>query len=410
MKSLILTIVVLTGGALLALFVQKDPGYVLFGYQNWTVEMSLMLFGFALLITVAVAHYLFRVLGGVTGAPRKIKRWRRQRVERNAHKTLTKGLLELAEGQWKKAEKSLLSYVKESHNPRPAYLAAAKVAQAQGALDRRDHYLKLAHEATEGQDMAVQIIQAELRMDNGQLEQALATLVHLRRQYPRNDRILVLLAVVYERLGDWKNLIELLPELSKKRVFSPPRLAELEEKAYAGSIDDAAKAAEPTHLHNAWNRLPKHLRSNDVVLTRYLGYIIERGEHAIAEPLLRAAIKRRWNERFMYMYGLLKVNNTTRALEWAEGFLKSYENNSVLLLTLGRLAMNAHDSVKARTYLEAAAERGSTPESYYNLAKLLEQAEEPEKASEYYRRGLELASNLRETTELNFLEAAAARA
>jgi HemY protein len=289
----------------------------------------------------------------------------------------------------------LLSYVRDSQNPRPAYLAAAKVAQAQGANDRRDHYLALAHRS-DGDDVAVQVMKAELQLDNGQWEEALASLVRLRGMFPKNVHVVVLLATIYERVKDWEALSEILPELRKRRALSYDRMAEMEMRAYEGKLDDAFGSKDSVALHNTWNRIPKTMHTNEVLLTRYLRYMISRGEYAMAEPFVRATLKRRWNEKMVYLYGLLIVDNPTKALGWMEHFLDTNENNPVLLHTLGSLAMQAQLWGKARTYLETAAERGGEPESYFNLAKLLDEVEEPDAASECYRKGLSLASKQRQ--------------
>jgi len=402
MKALLLTVLVLVGGSALALFVKSDPGYVLIGYSNWTMEMSLVLFVISAVIFLLLGYFSLRVLGGMVRSPRNFKKWRTQRNERKHYGKLQQGLMDSAEGQWKKAEKNLLSYVRDSHNPRPAYLAAAKVAQAQGANDRRDHYLALAHRSAEGDDddVAVQVMKAELQLDNGQWEEALASLVRLRALFPKNIHILVLLATIYQRVKDWAALSEILPELKKRRALSYDRMAELEMSAYEGKLDNAFKAKDNVDLHNAWNRIPKTMHSNEVLLMRYLRYMISRREYAMAEPLVRAALKRRWNEKMAYLYGLLTVENPVKTLAWMEHFLATNENNPVLLHTLGKLAMQAQLWGKARSYLEAAASRGGEPDSYFNLAKLLDEVEEPDAAAECYRKGLSLASEQRQKSVL----------
>ena len=402
MKTLLLTLLVLLGGSALALFVHKDPGYVLVGYQNYTVEMSLMLFALTLVLLVTLLYFSMRLISGVRSSPRRLKKWRSQRNQLKAHDTLNKGLIASAEGQWKKAEKNLLAYVKGSDNPRPAYLAAAKAAQAQGANERRDYYLNLAHQHADAHDdVAVEVMKAELQMDNGQWEEALASLVRLRRMYPKNNHVLRLLAGVYEQLQDWTALSELLSDLQKRQVFHAQRLNDLQHRTYRGRLESANKMDDVAVLHAAWNSFPKNWREDSAMLGLYLRFIIARGEMATAEPLLRAALKRHWNEDLVYMFGLLNVPNAAQALSWMEKtFYSAYENNPVLLLTLGRLSMQAQLWGKARTYLEAAVERGGEPEVYFNLATLLEKVDETEAARECYRKGLSAATKQRETLAL----------
>ena len=74
-------------------------------------------------------------------------------------------------------------------------------------------------------DVAVSLTQAELQLADHQLEQALATLKHLRSVAPKHTYVLRLLRRLYEQLGDWEHLRELLPELRRRKVEDDADLA-----------------------------------------------------------------------------------------------------------------------------------------------------------------------------------------
>ncbi|MFQ5936992.1 MAG: heme biosynthesis protein HemY, partial [Acidiferrobacterales bacterium] len=76
-------------------------------------------------------------------------------------------------------------------------------------------------------------------------------------------------------------------------------------------------------------------------------------------------------------------------LETAEGWLSTRPDNPSLLLTLGRLSLQNELWGKARSYLESSAQRRPTAQTYRELAALMERLDEPDKALDYYRRGLE---------------------
>ena len=87
-----------------------------------------------------------------------------------------------------------------------------------GEHERRDAYIRLAHENMPSADVAVSLTQAELQLADHQLEQALATLRHLRSVAPKHTYVLRLLRRLYEQLGDWEHLRELIPELRRRKV------------------------------------------------------------------------------------------------------------------------------------------------------------------------------------------------
>ena len=91
----------------------------------------------------------------------------------------------MSEGRFEQAEKILLKQVSHSDTELLNYLMAARSAQQQGAYDRRDEYLRLAHKAMPSADIAIGITQAELQLSHNQYEQALATLNHLSSIAPK---------------------------------------------------------------------------------------------------------------------------------------------------------------------------------------------------------------------------------
>ena len=110
---------------------------------------------------------------------------------------ITRGYIEVAEGNFAKGEKLLTRGVRESETPLLNYLAAARAAQLQGDLERRDSWLTMAYEQEPGAASAILLTQAELQISNNELEAALATLQQLREMSPRNAEALKLLAELY---------------------------------------------------------------------------------------------------------------------------------------------------------------------------------------------------------------------
>ena len=98
------------------------------------------------------------------------------------------------------------------------YLQAARAAHLQGSDQRRDEWLKLAYEHTPAAANAVLLTQAELQLDRGQYEQALATLRRIDEDSRDHSYALALLGRLYFRLEDWEQLDALLPRLKKHGV------------------------------------------------------------------------------------------------------------------------------------------------------------------------------------------------
>jgi len=400
MKILILALLGLAASVFLALAVKEDNGYILIGYGQWTIEGSLAFFLVMNLVLFALLYLSLRIISRVSSTPRKLHDWRQHRGAVKARKALTQGLVELSEGNWKRAEKDLVRFAGRSETPLLNYLAAARSAQQQDAHERRDHYLQLAHESMPAADVAVGLTQAELQLDHAQLEQALATLKHLQEIAPRHTHVLKLLKELYVRLDDWPSLGQLLPELKKRKVIDQEELQKLELRVYHHQLLQAAQDENLTQLQTVWNRIPFTVRSREEMVTTYVNHLMNREEYNQVEHILRDSINRNWSDDLVELYGRVPADESARQLTVAEEWLKEQSRNATLLLTLGRLCLRGKLWGKARTYLEASIGIEPTIAAYRALGALLERMEEKEKALACFKAGLELGNDHSRPIEL----------
>ncbi|MDX1812068.1 MAG: heme biosynthesis HemY N-terminal domain-containing protein [Gammaproteobacteria bacterium] len=391
MKLLLQTIVVIAGGIWLALVVREDPGYVLLGYSNYSVETSLAIFSVIALAAVFASYFIIRVLSNVFFAPRKIRKWQNQRRDRVANTALTRGLLAQAEGKWRQSEKALLTYARKTESA-VNYLAAARAAQAQGANERMNQYLDMAQATDPGANGAIRLTQAELLIDSKQFDRAAAALTRIHTEDPKNTRAIALLAKVYEQSDNWEKLSELLYDIKRNKVLQYDGYNDLEKKVYLNLLKVASKAEKLLTFTNTWAIVPKHLQKDVDLVAIYAERFIQEGLHKDVEPMLRSAIKQYFNDKLVYLYGLLYTDDPYNELSSAEKWYKQNQNNATLLMTLGRLSSRSGLWGKARSYLEASVENGGGPEAYHALAQVLEHIDEPEMAANMYRKGLEIAS------------------
>lgn len=396
MKLLVLFLSVLILFVWLGLKIQADPGYVLFAYQQWTVETPLWFAIAAIVVGFVLLHLLLRLLYRLGSVAGRWRVWAQQRRLRRAHERTSRGLIELAEGHWRAAEKDLLKAAQYTDMPLINYLSAARAAQELGEDERRDEYLHKAHLVMPSAEIAVGLTQAQLQFNHQQLEQALATLRRLHELAPKHPYILKLLQKIYLELQDYENLEALLPNLKKAKVLSPADMLLLQQKIYSGLLQQAEKAHDQTAVETVWNRMPKELQKEPIILTQYVRYLLKTKHEVLAEQLLRETLKKKWDETLVMYYGLVAGEESEKQLAQAEGWLKSHPENPALLLCLGRLCIRNSLWGKARSYLETCIALSPSAEAYSALAQLLEKMGEPEQASQCYRKGLLLAtSNLR---------------
>ena len=392
MRYLFYVLVVLVATVAVVLLVQDDTGYVLINYGQWSIESSLNMTVLLLVLGFVFLYTVLRLLAGAIGMPSRLREWRRTRRITRARRTTIRGLVALAEGHWLKAERDLSRYAEQGETPLLNYLGAARAAQQLGEEGRRDHYLSMAHRSDAEGELAVGVTQAELQMESGQLEQALATLVHLRGVTPKNVHVLLLLRRLYERLSSWEELAQLLPELRKRKVLEEDAADILEQQVYTALLKYAHEHGKLDQLRSLWERTPRYLRQKPEVLATCVRGLEALGGGDEAEALLVEALRRGWDSELVRLYGLAESKNPVQQLATAEEWLKRHQRHPLLLLTLGRVAIRAQLWGKARSYLEASVGMEARPEAYRVLGELLERLGESDKAREFYHKGLALAT------------------
>ena len=388
MKLLILFLSVLVLFVWLGLKIQNDPGYVLFAYDQWTVETPLWFVIAATVIFFILFYIILQFLIRLGNVATQFRTWAQQRRLRRAHERTSRGLMELAEGQWKLAEKNLLKAVQYTDMPLINYLSAARAAQELGEHERRDDYLHKAHLAMPSAEIAVGLTQAQLQFNHNQLEQALATLRRLHELSPKHIYILKLLQNIYLELRDYENLETLLPSLKKLKVLPGLEFDSLQQKTYIGLLKQAEKSHATEMVETVWQRIPKELQQEPSLLIVYAKHLMKEKKEVMAEQLIKEALKKHWNDDLVSLYGLVVGEYIDKQLSHAEQWLRLHGENPALLLCLGRLSIQNSLWGKARSYLETSLSFSPSAETYSVLAQLLEKMGEATQANQCYRKGL----------------------
>lgn len=390
MRLLITLLLVLVTSVIVAVVLLDEPGYVLIVYQEWSVETSLSLLIGGLTIGFATLYFLLRLVHNIWLVPQRLREWKKGRRRLRARVATNRGLMTLAEGHWAKAERYLIRFAKEGEMPLINYLGAARAAQKQGASMRRDLYLADAHHSMPRATLAIGITQGELQYAQGQYEEALATLTHMRSMAPKHPYVLHLLMKVHERMASWSELLALLPELRRHDVLDAQAADEVEANVHLQLVAIAAQTGKVEKLREQWAHVPRPLRQRSELLSAYVQQLMGLGHgHAECEELLRDAIRQQFNPQLVRLYGQVRGSDPAKQLASAEGWLRDHERQPDLLLTLGRLALRNRLWGKARSYLEASLGSGPQAETYCELANLLHDLGEEERARELYRQGLQ---------------------
>jgi HemY protein len=384
MRFGLLLLIALALGAIGAHWLLADQGYVLVDVRGWTFETSVP----GLVIALVLLYVLLRLLVWVFRAPRRVGEAVGDFRMRRSQRHLDNAFAAIAEGKWGTGER-LLGRAARGPASLAGYLAAARAAQEQHALDRRDEWLRLAYQADPTATPAVLLTQAELQLDSGQLEEALATLQQLESVNSGHPRGLALQARALERLGDWSGLEALLPRLRRSKALDDAAAQQLESRAGQARL---AAAADPDALQQAWQALRRELKHQPELVESYARSALRLGASNQAEPVLRRALKSSWTPALVALYGRLETSDAAAQLAHAEKWLNQRPEDAELLLACGRLCLKNELWGKARSYLETSLAIRPQPETWRIFGELLVQLGESGAASEAFRQGLNAAS------------------
>lgn len=209
MKNSVLTASALVGGGLLAHVVLDDPGYVAISVGSSLLETTIPV----LLLLLVGLYFLARAIIESLTARRRLATLRVERRKRRARDDTQRGLLDLAAGRWRSAEDLLTRAAPEADSPAANYLVAARAADLQDAVERRDEWLARAQEAAPAERAAALVTLSEMQMRRGQDTAALQTLEQLDASGDLNSRGLELMARLCQKLGRSEQLLALGPRL-----------------------------------------------------------------------------------------------------------------------------------------------------------------------------------------------------
>jgi len=396
MKLLLLFIVALVIASGLAYQVHIDPGYALLRHGTWSIETSVAVLLFGILVVFVVLAFLFKMLLGIKRTPKKLNRWNKHRVQRRSINELNKGLLDSAEGNWKRSEKLLTKHVKHSETPLLNYLSAAHAAQSQGAYDRRDEHLLKAGDALPDQGHAIHLTRAKLQFSAGQYEQALATLQQLISLSPNHPVVLTLLLKTLSRLNDWTAIHKLLPVVKSNRNIHEEEWQALEKQTFINLLTLTSQQNSPD-FETIWQSLNKKQKLSAEYLSIYANHKIKTNGDKEAADLIVKSIKSTQDSSLIELYCELKIDSNAKVKQ-LEKWLNFFPSDIALLNQIAIVYMEQNDTSKASSYIEKSLAIKPSSLAYLLLGQTLqEQDGTSETATETYRKGLELATNMTPT-------------
>ncbi len=384
-------ILLLTGiGLIVGPVIKNIPGFVVIVIDKTSMQFPLWLGVMIISVTVLLIFLVYLLLHKTSAGLSQAKSWAGNKKWRGARRFTDLGMIAFAEGNWTSAEKNMLKASKVSDTRLVNFLVAAQAAQKQQASERRDEYLKRAKENSPKADIAIGLTQARLQLESKQLEQALATLNHLRELDSKNPYLLSLLIEVNRQLKDWKPILKLLPEIEKNKKTINNELMDIKSEAICGFMNGLVSAHKCEELVMFWLELPRKDRAQKKYIINYAKCLSEIGEGDRAERELKNHLKKDFDDNSALVYSNLNTTDPTIQLDFLEKSLKKETDNYLLMEALAQLSVKSRLWGKARDYLDKVIQIKSSPKNVALMAKIMEELGETQKAQQLYKESYNL--------------------
>lgn len=367
----------------------QAPGFASFTYGATTYELPLVEFVIGLFILFTAFYIVLRLFALLFSAPKRIQSAMDKRRQNKSLGNTQEGLTKFTQGDWAQSEKLLLSGADHSNVAMVNYIWAARAAHMRGSFTERDTYLSKAKSKSPAEQLALEVLRAELLLDQNMPEQALANLSQHEGVMNSNPKIASLFAHTYEQLGDWNKLAEIIPQLKSSKDMNQQTIKQIEKKAIHGLLNSSQTAE---NVDEIGTRFRESILNDEMLTLDYVSALRQQGKHELAESTTTHALNNNWNPKLVHEYGLIDLKDPSQALTKAEKWIDQHTNDEYLYLTLGRICNKAQLWGKAKAYFETSLSRKPLAETYSELAALHEQLNEMDDAHKCAKKGLKLAT------------------
>jgi HemY protein len=374
-----------------------NTGYAILFLPPYRMEVSFNLLLLGIVALIALAYVVMRIISITAGLPTEVRRFQRQKKLKAARHALREAGIAFFEGRFQKAEREALKAMADEYAPENralALLLAARSAGATGDLEKRDSYLQQLDALPERLQLARHMLDAELKLEAKDALGALAAIERARALSPNltNALRLELKVRLLQRQPD--AVLALTEKLLKAEALEPAQARRYRLAAYSQQLTGFVGGRE---VRDWLRRIPDAERHNPVLVSEIVSRLIALEDFDYAATLLGEALadeEQATPELARELGQLAERLSPEKRLELmrdAEGWLKSRPRDHMLLLALGRLAMNQQLWGKAQSYLEASNSISATLCANAELARLFEATGKEEQAAQHYHRSLELA-------------------
>ncbi|MCB1941632.1 MAG: heme biosynthesis protein HemY [Candidatus Accumulibacter sp.] len=370
----------------ISLAARFSDGYLLLVVPPYRIEVALSLAIFLFFASFLLLYALLRAVRLTLSLPTRVSAFRARRRREKAVVSFGDAVRMLFEGRFAQA----LSKAGEAHaagpSPGLAALIAARAAQRLREPQKEKEWLDRVSVGDRKLEPARLMLVAEMAIERGQFQEAIAALQDLQNLTGRHIAALRLELRAQEGCGNWQEVLRLTRLLEKREALAPELAQDIKTRAHQELIRQLQ--SDQGQLLDYLRQVPAKERSAQLTHTSVEAFL-ECGAHDDAQRLIEKQLDARWDSALVELYGRVSGSDLTPCIARAEKWLPLHPDDPRLLLTLGRLCAAQRLWGKAQIYLEASLSLADQRAVRLELARLFEQTERGQEAMQHYRAAAE---------------------
>ena len=365
----------------------KDSGYIAIYYQNYVIEMSLLIFLLVFFLVIILLFFVKKIFG----TPNLIFKKTNLYKKRNANDLLEQSYLMMARGNYKKAEKYAKNSLKYSDTPLVAYLQGAIAADKQNLQKKRDAWISNAYENHPKGNEAILLLQAKFQLSDRNFEGASTTLNKIKKINNNSIETLNLLKNLYIELKDWQKILDILPSLRKFETSNISSLEKIESIAYIHIMNTTNDTKK---LNQIWSRAPKTLKNNVEFTKVYCQRLITDNQEDLASKTITSFLNKDYDYTLVSMYSQMNIDNAEISQKNIMRWMKTHGKRDELLIAAAAICNKEKLWGQASRYLEESISISPSSEALFKLGEVLSHLEKTKAGNFAFERALKIQSNL----------------
>ena len=337
--------------AIVLMLALSYPGEIVVKLANYpNITINLYFFIAMLIVLSLVLIGLLKMFSSLIKLPTLLDKIQHRRRANKDAQLFHEGLSLYLCGDYAEAARLLLKAAKSKANPRVlACLFAADAALLNNDGQTAHRAITLTG-AVPGEDIAADIIAADIAIGDESPERAAVRINEIIVQKTNNLRAIRMLIKLCDKSGAWHLAEQALRQLNSALHGVPHRQQQIRTQITSALLRRAAEQKDRQRFDRLWKQTDK--ATQETLLELYVTLSVQLGDAKEAEHYLEKVITEGYNEIAITQYGLLPSVGVDQRIKRAEQWLAKHPQHPALLLCLGRLYKSNGRFAEAKEYFE----------------------------------------------------------